>query len=147
MGARYTVTRTATALSTTADFMTIVNSSTRALKIWAIRFYGAGTASAFNEVAVARSSGGTTGGGAITPTPKSTLASASGITAAYTTWSAQPTLGVVIERMGVNANGGIAAKVFPPGGEIDVPPSGQISIRSISGTSSVTGEVEFEEVG
>lgn len=146
MGARYTVTRTATALSTTNDAVTLVAPSTRALKIWAIRLYGAGTASAFNEVAVARSSGGTTGGGGITPTPKSTLASASGISA-FTTWSAQPTLGVVIERMGVNANGGIAAKVFPPGGEIDVPPSGQISIRSISGTSPVTLEVEFEEVG
>lgn len=146
MGARYTATRTAAALSTTNDQMTIIAPSTRALKIWAIRLYGAATASAYNEVLVSRSSGGTTGGGAITPTPKATLSSASGTTV-NTTWSAQPTIGVTIERMGVNANGGIAAKVFPPGGEIDVPPSGQISIRSASGTSSVAVEVEFEEVG
>lgn len=146
MGARYTATRTSTALSTTNDAMTIIAPGTRALKIWAIRIYGGLAASAYNEVLIARSTGGATGGGAITPTPKSTLSAAAGTTV-NTTWTTQPTIGVTIERMGVNANGGIAAKVFPPGGEIDVPPSGQISIRSASGTSAVSIEVEFEEVG
>lgn len=146
MGARYTVTRTSTALSTTNDAMTIICPSTRALKIWSVRIYGGTTASGYNEVLVSRSTGGTTGGGAITPTPKATLSAASGVTV-NTTWSAQPTIGVTIERMGVNGNGGIAAKVFPPGSEIDVPPSGQISIRSASGTNAVAIEVEFEEVG
>lgn len=146
MSARYSANRTSSALSTTNDTMTIIAPSTRALKIWEVRVYGQGTTSAANEVAVARSSGGATGGGAITPTPLATLASASGTTV-NTTWATQPTLGVVIRRIGINANGAYAPLVFMPGNEINVPPSGQISIRSISGTSNVTVEVIFEEVG
>jgi hypothetical protein len=146
MGARYSANRTSSALSTTADTMTIIAPSTRALKIWEIRVYGQGTASAANELAVARSTGGTTGGGAITPTPLATLSAAAGATV-NTTWTTQPTLGVVIRRIGINANGAYAPLIFLPGNEIDVPPSGQISIRSISGTSNVTVEVIFEEVG
>lgn len=146
MGARYTVSRTNTALSTTADFMTIIAPATRALKIWAVRAYGGAAASAYNEVLVSRSTGGATGGGAITPTPKATLSAASGVTV-NTTWTTQPTIGVAIQRIGLNANGAVVPLVFPPGGEIDVPPSGQISIRSASGTSLASIEVEFEEVG
>lgn len=146
MGARYSVNRAASALSTTNDTMTIIAPSTRALKIWEVRIYGQGTTSVANEVAIARSTGGTTGGGAITPTPLATLFAASGTTV-NTTWGAQPTLGVVIRRVGVNSNGAYAPLVFMPGTEIDVPPSGQISIRSITGTGSVTVDVVFEEVG
>lgn len=146
MGARYNVSRTSTALSTSNDFMTIVAPSTRALKIWRIAAKGMGTASAANEVAVARSTGGTTPGGGITPTPKASGSSAAASTVS-TTWSAQPTLGAVIERLAVNANGGVDVFNAAPGNEIDVPPSGQISIRSIAGTSNVTIEVDFEEVG
>ncbi len=146
MGARYSVTRTSAALSTTADNMTIIAPATRALKIWEIRIYGQGTTSTANEVAIARSTGGATGSGALTPTPLATLFAASGTTV-NTAWVTQPTLGVVIRRAGVNANGAYVPLVFMPGSEIDVPPSGQISIRSISGTSNVTTEVVFEEVG
>jgi len=146
MGARYSATRTSSALSTTNDTMTIIAPSTRALKIWEIRVFGQGTTSAANEVLISRSTGGTTGGGAITPTPLATLSPASGVTV-NTTWTGQPTIGVAIRRVGVNANGAVSSLVFPPGSEIDVPPSGQISIRSASGTSNVTVEVIFEEVG
>lgn len=146
MGARYTVSRTAAALSTTNDAITIICPSTRALKIWAIRVGGGGTASAFNELLVSRSTGGTTGGGAITPTPKATLFAASGTTV-NTTWAGQPTIGVTIQRVPINANGAISNLIFLPGMEIDVPPSGQLSFRSAVGTSSVTIEVEFEEIG
>ena len=146
MGSRYSANRTSSALSTTNDTMTIIAPATRALKIWEIRLYGQGTTSAANEVAVARSTGGTTGGGAITPTPLSTLWAAAATTV-NTTWSAQPTLGAVIRRIGVNSNGAYAPLVFMPGSEINVPPSGQISIRSISGSGNVTAEVIFEEVG
>ena len=146
MGARYSVTRTSAALSTTNDNMTIIAPATRALKIWEVRIYGQGTTSSANEVLVSRSTGGTTGGGAITPTPLATLSAASGVTV-NTTWTTQPTIGVAIRRVGVNANGAYTPLVFIPGNEIDVPPSGQISIRSASGTSNVTVEVVFEEVG
>jgi hypothetical protein len=146
MGARYSANRTSAALSTTNDTMTIIAPATRALKIWEVRLYGQGTTSAANEVAIARSSAGVTGGGAIVPTPLATLSAASGVTV-NTTWTTQPTLGVVLRRVGVNANGAYSPLVFMPGSEIDVPPSGQISLRSITGTSNVTAEVVFEEVG
>lgn len=146
MGARYSASRTTSALSTTNDTMTIICPSTRSLKIWEIRIHGAGTTSTYNEVRIARSTGGTTGGGAITPTPLATLSPASGVTV-NTTWAAQPTIGVDIKRMAVNGNGAINAWTAIPGTEIDVPPSGQISIRSASGTANVSIDVVFEEVG
>lgn len=146
MGSHYSLSRTTAALSTTNDSLTIIAPATRALKIKEILIQGAGTTSTYNEVAIARSTGGTTPGGAITPTPLSTLSAAATTTSA-TTWAAQPTLGVVIRRMAVNGNGAINRLVFPPGQEIDVPPSGQISIRSISGTGNVALDVIFEEVG
>jgi hypothetical protein len=146
MGARYTVSRASTALSTTNDAMTLICPSTRALKIWALRIGGGGTASAYNEVLVSRSTGGATGGGALTPTPKSTLSPASGITV-NTTWTTQPTIGAVAQRVPINANGAVNNMIFLPGMEIDVPPGGQISIRSAVGTSPVSVEVEFEEIG
>lgn len=146
MGAHYSATRTTAALSTTNDSLTIVCPSTRALKIKEIAVAGAGTTSAYAEVLLSRSTGGATGGGAITPTPLAPLSPASGVTV-NTTWTTQPTIGAAIRRMGVNANGAINRIVFPPGQEIDVPPSGQLSIRSASGTGNVSIEVIWEEVG
>lgn len=89
MGARYQITRTTTALSTSNDYITILVPATRAMKVWEITAFGGGTTSGYNEFAVARSTGGTTGGGAITPIPLSALYAASGLTV-NTTWSAQP---------------------------------------------------------
>jgi hypothetical protein len=145
MGARYSVSRTAAALSTTNDLMTITAPATRALKIWEIRLYGQGTTSVANEVAIARSTGGATPV-AITPTPLATLSPNAGFTAA-SGWTTQPTLGVVIRRMGVNQNGAISPIIALPGNEIDVPPSGQVSIRSLVGTGTVACEMVVEEVG
>lgn len=144
MGARYTVGRTSAALSTTADTLTITAPAARSLKIWAIRMYGGSTASAYNEVMVARSTAGTTPT-AITPTPLNADAAAASFTAA-STWSVTPTIGVTIMRVGVNANGAAVQLVFPPGQEIDVPGGGQISFRSASGTSAVAFDVLVEQV-
>lgn len=140
----YTITRTKTALSTSNDLLTIVASSTKPLRVYVIALTGAGTASADNEVAYAVSSSGTTPGGGITPSPIGHSGTAS--FNAYTTWSAQPTLGVVQWRFQVNANGGQDKFQALPGFEFTIPVGGQRSIRSISGTSSVTLDVYVEEV-
>jgi hypothetical protein len=63
-----------------------------------------------------------------------------------TTWSSQPTLGDTLWRFGVNANGGIDKFVAIPGAEVQVPVSGQLSIRSASGTSNVVLSMLIEEV-
>ena len=146
MGQKFSVSRTGTALSLTNDYMTIIAPSTRALRIHEIRAAGGGTASAAAELLVSRSTGGTTGGGAITPTPLATQGAAAASTV-NTTWSGQPTIGVTIRRIPFNANGAINPLVFMPGSEIEVPPSGQLSLRSGLNTSLASVEVIFEEIG
>jgi hypothetical protein len=146
MGARYTISRTGTAISTTNDYLTLTVPATRAVKIWEVRVAGGGTASAAAELLLSRSTGGATGGGAITPTPLATLSPAAGTTTA-TTWTTQPTIGVTVRRIPFNANGAINNFIFIPGMEIDVPPSGQISIRGGLGASLAALEIVIEEVG
>lgn len=141
----YTVTRTSTALSTSNDLVTVTASSSKPLRLYIVDLKGMGTASAANEILLSRSTGGTTAGGAITPAPLISGSAASSFTVA-TTWSAQPTLGVTLWRFGVNANGAIDKLVSLPGAEISIPASGQVSIRSASGTSNVTLDMLIEEV-
>lgn len=141
----YTVTRTSTALSTTNDLVTVIASSTKPLRVYIVDLKGMGTASAANEVLLSRSSGGTTGGGAITPSPVNVGSAAASFTV-NTTWSVQPTIGVNLWRFGVNANGGIDKFVAIPGAEISVPVSGQLTIRSASGTSNVALSMLIEEI-
>lgn len=143
--ALYSVTRTSSALNTSNDTVTIV-AGAKPLRILYVEASGMGTASAANEILIMKSTGGTTGGGAITPSP---LAGSGASTfAVYTTWAAQPTPGIVYHRLSVNANGGKDRFNPAPGLEIEVPASGQISIRSASGTSSVTiNEITVDEIG
>lgn len=145
MGARYSVNKIGTALITTADSMTITAPATRALKISEIRLYGQGTATAANEMLVSRSTGGATPV-AITPQPLAVSSPAAAFTAAGS-WTTQPTLGVTLRRIGVNSNGAYSPLVFMPGNEIEIPPSGQISLRSANGTGIVTIDVIVEEIG
>lgn len=145
MGARYSVNKVGTALCTTADSMTITAPATRALKISEIRISAQGSATAPNEIMIARSTGGATPV-AITPQPMASAAAAAAFTAAGS-WTTQPTLGVVLRRIGVNSNGAIFPLVLMPGNEIEIPPSGQLSIRSASGTGIVTIDMLVEEVG
>lgn len=141
----FTVTRARTSLSTTADLLTLVASSTKPLRVYIADIKGMDQASAANEVLMSRSSGGTTPGGAITPV-KVNSNSPSASFSAYTSWAAQPTPGDTLWRFGVNANGGIDKFVAIPGAEISVPVSGQVSFRSATGTSNVTINVLVEEV-
>lgn len=141
----YTVTKTSTALSTSNDSVTIVASSTKPLRVYMVDIKGMGTSSAANEVLLSRSSSGTTGGGGITPAKLNSNANAASFSA-YTTWSAQPTLGESLWRFGVNANGAIDKFIAIPGAEIQIPVSGQLSIRSASGTSNVAINLLIEEV-
>ena len=141
----YTVTRTRSALSTSNDLLTIVASSTKPLRIYVAGIEGAESASAVNEVVMARSTGGTTGGGAITPGPNNPGSSAASFSA-FTTWSAQPTLGQVLWRFAPNANGGNSKFTQIPGCEFSVPVSGQVSFRSVNGTSNVVINLQVEEI-
>ena len=146
MGARYSVNRGSVVLSSAADTLTLIAPATRALKLWEMRIYGQGTSSAANDIGLMRSTGGVTPGGVIVPVPLALLSPASGVTV-NTTWVTQPTVGVIVRRLGCNSNGAYSPLVFMPGSEIDIPPNGQISLRAIAGTGTVTVELVFEEVG
>ena len=146
MGTRYSVTKTATALSTSLDSLVMIAPSTRAIKIWRIAIYGGGTASAANEIVLARLSANGTNSGAITPTPLSSGGSAAASTVNGTQTVAS-TQGAILDRFAVNSNGGVDVHAYPFGQELEIPPSGAVGLRAVSGTSPVTIEVIFEEVG
>jgi hypothetical protein len=145
MGARYVVSKAATAMVAATDILTITAPAGRSLKIWAITVSGGGTASAANEVGLFRSTGGVTPV-ATTPAPIAADSPASLFTAA-TGWTTQPTAGVVIDRAGVNSNGAYINNKLPPGMEIDIPGGGQVSLRPVSGTGIVTASILVEQVG
>lgn len=139
-GIPYTARVENTALSTSNDTATFVAASTRCLLIQAVSLYGLGTSSAANSVKICRSTGGTTGGGAVTPAPLNPSSPAAACTV-NTTWSTQPTLGAVIRNIGVNANGAVVRMPI----NATIQGSGQCSIRSGTGTSNVNLDVEFLE--
>ena len=110
----YSLSRSNTALpASTNDFLTVIGAASRTFRLIEVSIGGMGTASAANELAVARSTNGTTSGGAVTNVPLQVNQVASGFTNA-TTWTTQPTLGNVILRIPVNANGGLYRWVRPP---------------------------------
>lgn len=146
--ATYTVQVSNTALSTSNDLMTLVPAAAHPIQIIEISVAGMGTASAANELGVYRSTGGTTPGGAITPSPVGRYSSTNppvANTVVDTTWAAQPTLGAKLLALGVNANGGIYRWVARPGEEIICANTDLISLRSAVGTSNVSVFVVFTE--
>lgn len=144
MGARYNVSKTATAMVVGNDILTITAPAGRSLKLWAVRVSGGGTVSAANEIAISRSTVGTTPV-AVTPVPLNADSAAATFTAA-TGWTVQPTIGVTLDRLGVNSNGAFIPWIAPPGQEIDIPGGGQVSLRCISGTGIVTASMVIEQV-
>ena len=146
--ARFGLGVTNAALSTSNDSLTIIAAASRKLMVYAIRVAGMGATSAAAAaltVHVARSTGGTTGGGAVTAEELESDGAAAAFTN-FTTWAAQPTIGNVILRLGLQAYGGIHPWVARKGEEIVLRNSEQLSIRSSVGTANVTLNVELEEI-
>ena len=143
--ASYKVTRASTALSTTNDIISMIAAASKKCIITSITVGGMGTTSAANSLIVARSTGGTTPATALTPALTDTDDDAAN-TAVWTAWTGQPTLASnPLLRIPVNANGGVTRIVFPPGHEIRLRNSEQLSFRSETGTSNIVITVEFSE--
>lgn len=115
------------------DVLTCISGANRRIRILEVSVAGRGTTSAAQQINVGRSTGGTTPGGAITPSKADyTDQPAANFTTA-TTWSAQPTLETNFEVVGWNALGG-ANRWQPPGGKLIEARNGEnISIRAPSG--------------
>lgn len=142
----YSVERSGFALSTTADAFTFISGSSAQLRLLEIILAGEATSSAVNRLLYQRSTGGTTGGGAITP-EKFNSRSPSAATVVDTTWSGQPTLsGNPWLVQSINALGGYVDWKAAPGEEFYLVNSEQMSVRSGSGTSTVSMTLVFEEL-
>jgi hypothetical protein len=148
MGGFYSLSRSNVALpASTDDFLTIIPAASRQFELIETSLGGMATTSAAGELAAGRSSGGTTPGGAVTAQPLREKQAAAGFTNA-TTWAAQPTLGPILLRIPVNANGGLYRWVRVPGMNIlfvagDTNP--QLSFRPASGTPTVSFHALVEE--
>lgn len=145
MGGFYSLSRSNTALpASTNDFLTILGASARTLRLAEASIGGMGTASAANELQVARSSAGTTPSGGVTAAPMRVNQVAAGFTNA-TAWVAQPTLGNVLVRLPINANGAIYRWVRPQWMDAEWISTDQISYRPATGTSLVSFHTLVEE--
>lgn len=150
MGFKYTLPIASTALSTTNSLITVIAGATRSLKINEIYLSGQGVASANNDIGVYRvGTAGVTGTVAITPAPLNPAAPAAAFTN-FTVWVTQPVVGTKILDLGVNANGATGYYRPMAGSEIEIPAganaAASFTIRSVSGTSNVTGWVTVEEI-
>lgn len=152
--ALYTVSVNGVALSTTNDLKTFVTTATGAGSFLRLsEYYLAGEAgsSAVARVAINRPSVvGVTGTGAQTP-EKLSPSSVAAAFSVFTGWSgSQPTLSTNdVHTPTFNAFGGVALWGAPPGQEIVVGTQGAVanlSVRSRSGTSTVSGHFVIEEV-
>lgn len=150
MGNRYTIARDNVTPTGGQDALTIISAANRRVRLVSISVVGRGSTSAAQQFQVGRSTGGTTPGGAITPSEfDHSEQAAIGFTTA-TTWSAQPTLETNYEVVGWNALGGVNRWVTPPGkpqGSFEARNGENISIRAPSGPTyqAVSFSVVVEE--
>lgn len=149
--AKYSSSINGTALSTTTDTRTVVTTATgqgSVARVYEIYLGGEAGSSAVARVVVNRPSAAGT-----TPTnqvpEKLDPASVAAAVIVASTWSAQPTLStndVII--LVFNAFGGVVRWYAGPDSEIVVGSQGAVanlSVRSRSGTSTVSGHILFEE--
>jgi hypothetical protein len=146
--ARFSGTLEATAL---IPIFTIISGSVRSFLMLEIDAEGMGTSSAANEFGVYRiGTAGTTGGGAVTPTPTNALYSAFTGTA-FASYSTQPIKGAVVHNCPLNANGqryfwrcnpNMNNAISVPGGNNA---AGSLGLYTISGTSVITGRMQVAE--
>jgi hypothetical protein len=147
--ALFTLSRGSATMNTSNDLITIISASARKLVLVDILIGGTGAtsaAAAYCEVAIYRSTGGTTGGAALTARAWETEQGAAAFTN-FTTWAAQPSLsGDPYYRLPFQNYGGVVGKPIKPIGPLVIRNTEQISIRPISGTSAITLSVVVDEL-
>lgn len=142
--ALYTVSRSNVTPSVGNDLITVISPANRRIRVVEVSVSGLHTSSAAQEVSVARSTAGTTPGGAITPDKVETDSIAAASTTA-TTWAVQPTIGTNPLKLGFNALGGAYRWVARSGTEITARNADNISVRAAVGTNPMSVHITFEE--
>ena len=150
----FNIVRTNTAVSTTADLISITAGAVRSFLIEEYDFTGDGTASAANELGIYRvATAGVTGSGLVVPLQVESSVTATAFSGVVTTvWATQPTLAAApVQVAGVNANGGSKFwRCNPNKNNAIVVPGGanaaaSISIRAVLGTSNISARVQINE--
>lgn len=143
----YSVVRAGIALATTTDLATFIAAAAAQVRFIEIMIGGEqGTSSVVRWSALQRSTGGVTGGGAVTAEKFNTRSPAA-TTVTNTTWGTQPTLsGNPMLSLAFNAFGGFIDWKAAPGEEIYIVNSEQISSRPAVGTAAVSATFIFEEL-
>jgi len=136
MGNRYVIKQQNITPTAGNDIVTIIAASNRRGRLVEISIIGRGTSSAAQQIEVGRSTGGTTGGGALTPGKFDHTDQPSAAFTYNTTWTGQPTLDAHSEVIGWNALGGANRWIPPKGSGFEFRGAGtveQISIRASAG--------------
>lgn len=138
--ALFSLSKSAVSLNLSNDIFTVIAAANRKFKVVDVVFLGNGAtsaAAAYVEIGLFLSTGGTTGGAALTPKKWESDAPTPGFTN-FTTWSVQPTLsGDPYYRFGGNAYGGIFSKPIMPARDLIFRNSEQLSVRPILGAAAV----------
>ncbi len=140
----YSIINAGTALSTTADNLTFQAASAGQARILELIIGGEATASAVNRIAVSRAGTSITSNTAITPEKFNSRSPAAAGT--YGKAGTQSLVGNPMLTLAFNAFGGFLRWVAAPGEEIYYVNSEVVSMRSSSGTSTVSSTGIFEEL-
>lgn len=140
----YSIINSGTALSTTADNLTFQAASAGQGRILEIIIGGESTTSTVNRVAVQRAGTSITGNSAITPEKFNSRSPAAAGT--YGKAGTQALSGNPAFSLAVNSFGGVIPWKAAPGEEVYYVNSEVVSIRSLSGTATVSSTGIFEEL-
>lgn len=140
----YSIVRPGVALSTSADNLTCQAASAGQGRILEIIIGGEATSSAVNRVSVQRAGTSITGNNAITPEKFNSRSPAAAGT--YGQGGTQSLVGNPMLTLAFNAFGGFLDWKAAPGEELYYVNSEVISMRSASGTSTVSSTIIFEEL-
>ena len=145
--AKFTLNRQNVTVTNGNDISTLVAGTGKRLKLLRFSATANGTASGTqNIIQIARASTvGVTGSAPITPQPIFAGAAAA-VSVVNTAWATQP---VVNANAGfafnLSSNGAIRTEQWLPEDAIELAPTENLSIRSISGVTPITIDLEFDE--
>lgn len=139
MGNRYILKQQNVTPTAGNDILTIVTAANARARLISVQVAGRGSSSAAQQVEFGRSTGGTTGGGAVTPSKWDNQDIPAAASTVNTTWSVQPALDTNTEILGWNALGGANRWPAPlKGGSttgIEVRNGDNLSVRASAGVT------------
>jgi hypothetical protein len=142
----YSTTRSGAAFSTTADFLHFKAPASGQIRILEILVGGEAAASAVNRCAFQRNNATLAGASAITPEKFNSLSSAAAGTYGSGNTSAILAASTYFHVWPINAFAGFIDWKAPPGMEMYLQSGEVAGLRSLSGTSTFSGTIIFEEL-